>query len=223
MKKKFINLSFYFLFFIAGFCCCFYLQPNKTESTSFVIDEITTTSFVTKTIKEVYKEETNQKTEEKEKIIIRKIAVPCNCSDQSNHSQQNGLNGLNNDENNSFIATPNSELKLSENGYMLIYEEIRENEKKDETSHSTYTEKEKSDSSLAQTTSSKLEDKKETKIERETSFLIGIGVESSIFKLDPRYSINAHKKIIGPLWLGAEVESNKKLDVSVKLNASIGF
>lgn len=223
MKNILIKILVYVIIFAIGFCCCYFLQPNKTETEVHIVDEITSTVIVTNTIKEVYKEETNQKTEEKEKIIIRKIAVPCQCSNQQQTTAQNDVNGQNSNKNDFPLTLPKSELKLSENGYMLIYEEIRENERKDESSHSVYTEKEQSNSSLNQTSSLKTEDKKETKIEKDTDILIGIGVGSSLSKFDLKYSVGAHKKIIGPFWIGAEVETNKKLDFSVKLNASLGF
>ena len=223
MKEVVIKILFNIIIFVSGFACCYFIQPNKTETEIHYVEEVSTTSYVTKTIKEVQQETTSQSSEEKEKVIIRKIAVPCNCSGSSSNNDNNNQSNTQNSDESLSLNLTYPELKLSENGYMLVYEEIRESEKKDESSHTSYTEKEDTSSSIQTTSSNITEDKKETKINKDISILLGIGIESSLSKFEPRYSVEAHKKIIGPLWLGGSIETDKKLNLSFKLNASIGF
>lgn len=191
------------------------IQEQGSESKVEIQKEIVT---VFRTVVEEKKEEQRQAKTEKERIVVRQIAVPCNCKDVPKEGKE---------ENQPFVYTGSEgtgEYILDASGltgYFILSERIEEREKKEEEETKKVEKKEESEGKKEEML--QVNEEKKEKIKREIDWLVGIRVGYDFMDKREKYGVDAHRRIAGPFWVGVGADIRHDLNVSADLKLSVGF
>lgn len=190
---------------------------SKETETKTIVETVTETKFVYKTIYKESERKEEKKDISKEKVVERRIAVPCKCPSCDGVSKQKSFRA------DSGLVWKAGELSFElPEGYYVIEEKIGEKEL-----DKTFSSSEMSVQSIAEGKAKERSDSSEEvfHLEKQKSidWIIGASVGYSFGGGSVEYGVNVQRRIIGPIYIGLSGSLDGKLHSSLSANASVGF